>query len=80
MSNHQAALPKLQGGRRPSRFRQRFAEGGEQLSVACTEAQGRLAVEQVHVHWPAFRDAASYVGLFALLVYWMRGWRARGTD
>ena len=41
---------------------------------------GRLEVERVHVHWPAFRDAASYVGLFALLVYWMRGWRARGTD
>lgn len=37
---------------------------------------GRLEVERAHVHWRGFRDAATYVGLAATLVYWMRGRRA----
>jgi len=37
---------------------------------------GRLEVTLAHVHWRGFRDAATYMGLGATLVYWMRGRRA----
>jgi hypothetical protein len=40
----------------------------------------RLEVAEAHVHWPGFRDGATYVGLAALLVYSMRGLRRRPGD
>lgn len=55
------------------------AEGLDLAAPATVSLRGRFAdptrleVAFAHVHWNGFRDAASYVGLGALLVYWMRG-------
>ena len=33
-----------------------------------------IRIDQIHVHWPWFRDGASYVGLIWLGVLWRKSW------
>jgi len=42
---------------------------------------GTVAVEAFHVHWPLFRDGASYLGLAAIVLVWARpGRRSRSIE
>ena len=33
-----------------------------------------IRIDQIHTHWPRFRDGASYIGLIWLVALWLKSW------
>ena len=78
--------PALEGGRLRIFSGENLALAGPQPDRPCTlSVRGRfrtpevLEVAEYHVHWPFFRDAASGLGLLALLLVIVERGRQHGT-